>query len=309
MYAVETNQLCKVYGQNRAVWNFDMHVPEGAVYGFVGKNGAGKSTVMKLIACLATPTSGAISLYGRVSEGIERSGLNRVGVLIETPGLLPNLSAFDNLYYKALSLGIVDAKMRCRDILRTVGLGGASTMRAKKFSLGMRQRLGVGLALLGSPDLLLLDEPFNGLDPEGTRELRNLITDLSHNHGVTFVISSHVLDQLDRMATCYGVIAHGQMIREMSAEQVDLECGDSMRLRVDRPEQALVRLQESDPNLICLMEPGDYIRLRGDVDPQLIAQTLHDAGFVVYELTVVRRDIEDYFVELMDGGAHYAESA
>lgn len=305
MLAIETRALCKTYGQRRVVDNFTMHVPEGAIYGFVGKNGAGKSTVMKMIDSLVTPTSGEILLYENVVNGTAESGVRsnrRIGALIEDPGLYPALTATDNLMCKALAIGLPNAKARCEEILRTVGLEYAAKTKVKKFSLGMKQRLGVGLALLASPDLLLLDEPFNGLDPEATRDLRILIETMNRVCGVTVVISSHVLDQLDRIATCYGVIANGRMIREMSAEQVEQECGDSLRVKTDNPERALVLLQEKLPTLTYVMEPGNTIRVKGAFHADKIATTLHESGMVVLELSVMKRDIEDYFVELMEGG-------
>lgn len=311
MLAVETRALCKTYGKRRVVDNFAMHVPEGSIYGFVGKNGAGKSTVMKMIDALVTPTSGEILLYGsQADQNDEKSirNIRRVDALIEAPGLYLNLSAADNLMCKALDLGLVDAKEQCNEILRLVGLEEAAKLSVKKFSLGMKQRLGVGLALLSSPDLLLLDEPFNGLDPEATREFRSLIETMNKVRGVTVVISSHVLDQLDRVATCYGVIANGRMVREMSAEQVEQECGDSLRVRTDCPERALVLLQEKHPEFIYVMEPGGIIRIKGPIDPDTIALFLHEMGIVVLGLSVVKRDIEEYFVELMEGGAGDVQS-
>lgn len=300
--ALETRGLCKDYGGRRAVDGFDMHVPQGAVYGFVGKNGAGKSTVMKMVCDLAAPTSGSIHLFGE--EGVGRTATcgSRVGSLIENPGVLENLNAFDNLMCKALALGVVNPKERCREMLRTVGLDGVGKKRVGKFSLGMKQRLGIAFALLGSPDLLLLDEPFNGLDPEGTRELRTLVSDINRMRGVTVVISSHVLDQLDRIATCYGVIADGRMVAELSAEQVETNCGDSLLLKADAPEQALVRLEATFPDLAFSMEPGGYLRVKGCADAERVALVLRDANIAVIELSIVRRDIEDYFVELMEGG-------
>lgn len=311
VFAVETRALCKAYGKRLVVDNFDMHVATGEIYGFVGKNGAGKSTVMKMVDSMVSPTSGEILLYGDpISHevGAKVQATRRVGALIEDPGIYPSLSAFDNLMCKALAVGIPDAKGRCIDILKTVGLDGAAKMRVKRFSLGMKQRLGVGLALIASPDLLLLDEPFNGLDPEATRDLRSLIETLNRTKGVTVVISSHVLDQLDRIATCYGVIANGRMVRELSAQEMEQECGDSLRIKVDRPEQALVRLQEMMPDLAFAMEVGDVICARGCSNADVVARILHDSGFVVLELTVVKRDIEEYFVELMEGGASNVQS-
>lgn len=308
MFALETISLNKSYGHRRVIKDLNMHVPQGSIYGFVGKNGAGKSTVMKMVDHLVKPTSGTIEIFGDDgSKGGPR--IQRIGSLIENPGVLPNLNAFDNLMAKALAIGLVDSKKSCNEMLKTVGLADAGSKRVKKFSLGMKQRLGIGLALLGQPDLLLLDEPFNGLDPEGTRELRNLIATLNRTRGITVIISSHVLDQLDRIATDYGVIADGQMVVELTTEQVAEECGDSLRIRTDKPELTLIKLQEMFPEYSCVMEPGNALRINGTIDGDTIARALADEGIVILELTVTRRDIEDFFVNLMEGGARDVQSA
>lgn len=314
MHVIETRGLTRVYGTRRVVDGLCMNVMQGDIYGFVGKNGAGKSTVMKMVDGLVAPTSGEISLFGAKGAGTpttgeDARGLGRIGVLIEEPGLLPNLSAHDNLMAKALALGIVDAKARVRETLRLVGLEGAGRKHAKRFSQGMKQRLGIGLALIGSPDLLLLDEPFNGLDPEGTRDMRTLLARLNESFGITMVISSHVLDQLDRIATRYGVIANGRMVREMSAEDVQAECGDSLLLRTSDPARTLAQLEQAFPEAQVTALPGGALSMRGQVDADAVAAALHGFSESVLELTEVKRDLEDYFVELMEGGAHDGQPA
>lgn len=310
MNVIEARGLAKAYGGRRVVDDFAMTVAAGDIYGFVGKNGAGKSTVMKMICGEVAPTAGEVALFG-VPTGIgsvqgasgEGDQARRIGVLIEQPGLLPNLTAYQNLQAKALAWGIVDGPARCEEVLRLVGLSGAGKQKVRGFSLGMRQRLGLALALLGNPDVLLLDEPFNGLDPEATRAMRNLIVRLAQTFGITVVISSHVLDQLDRMATRYGVIANGRMVREMSAEEVAAECGGSLRVRTADSPRALAVLEEAYPAAAFRAEPGGTIVVSGDYDAEAVARTLAGAGQVVLEFSQDHRDIEDYFVELMEGGA------
>lgn len=310
MNVIEARGLAKAYGGRRVVDDFAMTVAAGDIYGFVGKNGAGKSTVMKMICGEVAPTAGEVALFG-VPTGIgsvqgasgEGDQARRIGVLIEQPGLLPNLTAYQNLQAKALAWGIVDGPARCEEVLRLVGLAGAGKQKVRGFSLGMRQRLGLALALLGNPDVLLLDEPFNGLDPEATRAMRNLIVRLAQTFGITVVISSHVLDQLDRMATRYGVIANGRMVREMSAEEVAAECGGSLRVRTADSPRALAVLEEAYPAAAFRAEPGGIIVVSGDYDAEAVARTLSGAGQVVLEFSQDHRDIEDYFVELMEGGA------
>lgn len=319
MNAIETRGLSKAYGGRRVVSDFDMTVAAGDIYGFVGKNGAGKSTVMKMICGVAAPSGGEVILFGGALEGsgagsapsdtgvgdlvAGSAAIRRIGVLIEEPGLLPNLSAYRNLMAKALAWGIVDAPARCEEVLRLVGLAGVGKRKVRGFSLGMKQRLGLALALLGNPDVLLLDEPFNGLDPEATRAMRNLIVRLNQTLGITVVVSSHVLDQLDRMATRYGVIADGRLVRQMSAEEMAAECGRSLRVRTADTARALALLQEAFPTVAFRAEPDGTLVATGAYDAEAVARQLQEAGQVVLEFSQEQRDIEDYFVELMEGGA------
>ena len=296
MNVIEARGLTKVYGGRAVVRNFSMTVAASDIYGFVGKNGAGKSTVMKMICGDALPTAGEVVLFesdraaagAAGAAGPDEGGVRRIGVLIEEPGLLLNLSAYRNLMAKALAWGIVDGPARCEE-----------------FSLGMKQRLGLAMALLGSPDVLLLDEPFNGLDPEATRAMRNLIVRVNETLGITVGVSSHVLDQLDRMATRYGVIADGRMVREMTAEEVAAECRSSLRVRTENPARALALLEEAYPALAFKAEPDGAIVITGDYDDGAISRLLAGAGEVVRELSQDHRDLEEYFVELMEGGAQY----
>ena len=319
MNVIEARGLAKAYGGRRVVDDFAMTVAAGDIYGFVGKNGAGKSTVMKMICGVAAPSGGEVVLFGGALEGsgagsapsdtgvgdlvAGSAAIWRIGVLIEEPGLLPNLSAYRNLMAKALAWGIVDAPARCEEVLRLVGLAGVGKRKVRGFSLGMKQRLGLALALLGNPDVLLLDEPFNGLDPEATRAMRNLIVRLNQTLGITVVVSSHVLDQLDRMATRYGVIADGRLVRQMSAEEMAAECGRSLRVRTADTARALALLQEAFPTVAFRAEPDGTLVATGAYDAEAVARQLQGAGQVVLEFSQEQRDIEDYFVELMEGGA------
>lgn len=300
MNVIETYGLEKTYGGKRAVDHFDMHVAKGDIYGFVGLNGAGKSTVMKMLAGLAKPTGGEIKLFGETSGG---EAVRRMGVLVEAPGLYGNMSAYDNMMMKALALGHVDPKRKVNDLLAFVGLGHVGNKKAKQFSMGMKQRLGLGLALLGDPDLLLLDEPLNGLDPEGAREIRELIMRLNAERGITVVISSHILEQLGRMATRYGVIRNGHMVRELSAEEVEKECSDCLQVSTVDPARSLAVLQERFPQARFQVMPDNSIRIFGVTDAAAIGGVLNDAGIAIQGLYAHRRDLEEFFVGLM--GAEY----
>lgn len=331
MNAIDIRGLTKRYGKTFAVDHLNMRVVSGDIYGFVGKNGAGKSTTMKMIAGLTTPTSGELALFNSVSAGQGRAGSfsaapSRIGALIEEPGVMPNFSAGENLMMKALAMGVVRPRKQVVELLQLVGLEAAGSRKVKKFSQGMKQRLGLALALVGSPDLLLLDEPFNGMDPETTRDLRRALVRLNQERGVTIVISSHVLDQLMRVCTRFGVIAAGRMVREFTDEELHATCGSSVRVRTADPARALAILEERLAGATFRMEPDQAIVVSGGVrsaavsfggaatDPaasgapsvEEVSRILHEADQVVLELSVLERDIEDYFVELMDGGASAA---
>ena len=328
MNVIDIRGLTKRYGKAFAVDHLDMQVAQGDIYGFVGKNGAGKSTTMKMIAGLTTPTSGELALFGSGETGAGRAGSfsggsSRIGALIEEPGVMPNFSAGENLMMKALAMGVVRPRERVGELLQLVGLEAAGARKVKKFSQGMKQRLGLALALVGSPDLLLLDEPFNGMDPETTRDLRRALVRLNRERGVTIVISSHVLDQLMRVCTRFGVIAAGRMVREFTDEELHATCGSSVRVRTVDPARALAILEERLPASTFRVEPDQAIVIGGGarhataafggaaIDPAAsgapsvedVSRILHEADQVVLELSVLERDIEDYFVELMDGGA------
>ena len=301
MNVIETNGLSKAFGSKMAVDQFDMHVGQGDIYGFVGRNGAGKSTVMRMLAGLAAPTDGEVREFGMQPR--EASASRRIGALIESPGLYGSMSATDNLMMKALALGLADPKDKVRDLLDLTGLGSVGSKATKNFSMGMKQRLGLALALLGSPDLLLLDEPLNGLDPEGAREIRRLIMRLNDERGITVVVSSHVLEQLGKMATRYGVIREGRMVREMSAAEVDQECSDFLQLEAATPTLALAVLQERFAGLRFQSMPDGAIRVFGGADAGAVGAALNEQGIAVRGLYAHRRDLEEFFVEMM--GAEY----
>lgn len=316
MLAIETRGLSKAYWKRKVVDGLNMHVAQGDIYGFVGRNGAGKSTTMKMICGMVRPTAGEVRLFDRLSAdptgNVEHSEAVRIGALVESPGLYPNMTAFENMRCKAIALGLVDGKAEIEQLLSIVGLSDAGRKRTEDYSMGMKQRLGLALAMLGSPDVLLLDEPMNGLDPEGAREVRNLIIRLNEQRGVTMVVSSHVLDQLGRIATRYGVINAGRMVCEMTADEVAQACGDYLVVRTAEPERTLALLAEAYPDVACTMLPDGSLRLqdaskeRAVLDATMMGTFLAAKGIPVYELRVHERDLEDYFLELMGGGDTHA---
>lgn len=316
MLAIETRGLSKAYGRRNVVDRLNMHVAQGDIYGFVGRNGAGKSTTMKMMCGMIRPTAGEMRLFGRLaadpSGDAEYGEAVRIGALVESPGLYPNMSAFDNMRCKAIALGIVDDVEEIEQLLSIVGLNTAGRKRTEDYSMGMKQRLGLALAMLGSPDVLLLDEPMNGLDPEGVREVRNLIIRLNEQRGVTVVVSSHVLDQLGRIATRYGVINAGRMVCEMTADEVAQACGDYLVVRTAEPERTLALLAEAHPGIACTALPDGTLRLQdaseehAALDATMVGTFLAANNIPVYELRVHERDLEDYFLELMGGDDTHA---
>ena len=234
---LSTNGLTKQYGHHKAVDKVNLHIKKGAIYGFIGRNGAGKTTCLKMISGLARPTAGEIEMFGCKGKELERIR-SRVGCLIEAPGLYGNMNAYTNLKIKCELFGI-RKKGYIEDILETVGLEGVGKKKTKHFSLGMKQRLGIGLALVGEPDLLVLDEPINGLDPQGIAEVRDTIQRLRDERNMTILISSHILEELSKIATDYGIIHNGSLLQELTSEELMKRCSERIEIELIHPEQAV----------------------------------------------------------------------
>ena len=299
MNAIETHALEKKFRGKRALRDLNLTVGRGEIYGFIGKNGSGKSTTMKIVAGLMPATAGEVHVLGAALAPCEAHPA--VGTLIESPGIYPSLSAYDNLMVKALTLGLVDAKRTCQELLDAVGLADTGRQKAKRFSMGMKQRLGIALALMGNPSVLLLDEPLNGLDPDAARAIRTLIVRLNRERGVTVLISSHVLDQLERMCTCYGIIRDGHMVRELSAAAVEEECASYLALSCTEPERAIATLTERVRGARIQMMPDDTLRIDGNVDTAQVGEILMSEGIALSDLHRTEGDREAFFVELMGG--------
>ena len=295
--AIRLTGLSKRYGRRLAVDQLCLGVRRAEVFGFVGRNGAGKSTVMKMIAGLTLPTAGSIELFGQRQAPGTTS--RRLGALIESPGVYPGLSGLDNVLVRATALGVPNPRRDAQEALGLVGLSDVARKRAKTYSLGMKQRLGLALALVGSPNLLLLDEPFNGLDPQGVRDIRTLLLQLNEVCGLTIFVSSHVIDQLGRMASRYGVIREGRLVREMSEAEVQAACADYLHVCCSQPALALTMLQERFPCAAFAMMDDDTIRMSDDVDARAVGEVLAGAGIAVSGMYVHHRDREDLFVRLM----------
>ena len=300
MEAITLTQLSKSFKRKHAVDHLDMHVPEGAIYGFIGENGAGKSTTQKIICGLLQPTAGEVRLFGKSVNDAEVRA--RMGVLIENPGVYMGWTAKENLLMQAMNIGVPDPAKTVRDALETVGLGDTGKKKVKEFSLGMKQRLGIASALIGKPNILVLDEPINGLDPEGIREIRQTLLRLNQEYHVTILISSHILGELSKIATHYGIIKGGRMVKEISAEALSRECRDYMRVKVPHPERVLAYLREHIEMDSSEIVDGE-IHLFNAKDGAAVNQCMFQNNDVASEISYHQLDLEEYFMKLMGGGA------
>ena len=301
-YVLQTSALGKSYRGFKALDNFNISVPKGAIYGIVGKNGAGKTTLLRLICGLQMPTYGTYSLYG-INDGSPEivKARRRMGAVVETPSIYLDMTASDNLKQQCRILGLPDYSC-VEELLDLVGLSGTGKKKAKNFSLGMRQRLGIAVALAGDPDFLVLDEPTNGLDPQGIIEMRELILRLNRERQITVLISSHILDELSRLATHYGFIDRGHMVKEVSAEDLESQCRKCTRLTVS-DTKALSRVLDSMVLKYSIVDDST-----ADVYDAMnithLIKALDEEGCQVLSMQERDESLESYFINLV-GGAHH----
>lgn len=289
-YVIETNGLTKKYGEKCAVNNASVHVRKGDIYGLIGKNGAGKTTLMKALLGLNVPQSGEIKLFGSSDLNLARK---KIGSLIEAPAIFKNETAFENM--KRFSILAPTSDDEIKRILDLVGIGNTGAKKAGAFSLGMKQRLGIGIALLGSPEILVLDEPINGLDPAGIKEVRDMIVRLNER-GITFMISSHILDELGKIATNYGIMDDG-VLEEISAEELAAKSRTALSVKTDDGIKAAEVIRRAFLGLDVISD-GNTVEITSAVeDASLINKTLVNAGCKVYELKNESVSFEDYFIE------------
>ncbi|EPI01857.1 putative bacitracin ABC transporter, ATP-binding protein BcrA [Enterococcus faecalis 13-SD-W-01] len=286
---VQVNSLTKTYRKTNALENISLNISKGDIYGFVGKNGAGKTTLIRLLAGLIKPTSGEIRY---------RENNLKIGAVIESPACYPYLTAEENLMYYAIQQSIIFPRERVNEVLKFVGLSQAGKKVFKDFSLGMRQRLGLGLAILNNPDFLILDEPVNGLDPEGIVEIRNIIKELNEVHGTTILISSHLLSELSMLATRYAFIHQGKLIKEITKQDLEHECKSEISLLTS----------DNDKALDLLTQAGYYLNTENKqlliynaakTDMKKVGRILFDNGIYLQELAYKEEKLEDYFLNLL----------
>ena len=297
-----TESLSKHYGKFKALDNVSMHIPKGAIYGFVGRNGAGKTTLIRLICGLQEPDSGTYTIYGTANDDKAISKQRaRMGAVIETPSIYMEMSAEENLKQQARILGLPSFD-GIDELLKLIGLEQTGNKKAKHFSLGMRQRLGIGIALVNDPDFLVLDEPTNGLDPQGIIQIRELILKLNQNRQITLLISSHILDELSKLATHFGFIDNGRIVKEISAEQLEMMSRQCLRLEVDNI-QALIRVLDS-MKLNYKLINENTAEIYGKPSITHLIQELADQHCEVQSIQEQDESLESYFINLV-GGSHY----
>ena len=296
-YILKTNNLKKEYKNFVALNGLTMNVPKGSIYGFVGKNGAGKTTLIRLICGLQMPTDGEFEIYGVNYKDKNISNVRKkMGAVVETPSIFHDLTAYENLKIQYDILGINDYSS-INDLLTLVGLENTKKKVAKNFSLGMRQRLGIAVALCGNPEFLVLDEPINGLDPEGIVEIRKLIKKLNQERKITILISSHILDELSRVATHYGFISEGKIIKEMSSEEFENKCKKSLSIETDGKLNNILKENNYNYKLISDTKANIY----GEVEITPLVLMLHKNGISVKKITENEENLEHYFFSLLGG--------
>ena len=299
-YILETKALEKKYGNFKVIDNLNMHIQKGAIYGLIGKNGAGKTTLIRLICGLQKPTNGMYAIYGVLNTDKQITKMRkRVGAIVETPSIRIDADAEDNLkeQYKILGLPSEDS---LKEILTLVGLSNTGKKKAKHFSLGMKQRLGIAIALVGEPDFLILDEPINGLDPEGIIEIRELILKLNKEKGITFLISSHYLDELSKIATHYGFLNKGSIIKEISKQELEENCKKRFEIRVSNVKECIHYLEENE--LSYEVMTNGKINIYDTIHISEFAVALSKRNCIIEEFNEKEESLENYYINLIGGG-------
>ncbi|MCR4584164.1 MAG: ABC transporter ATP-binding protein [Lachnospiraceae bacterium] len=295
----KSENLCKKYGSFSALCGLDMEIRKGEIYGFVGKNGAGKTTLIRLLCGLQQPTSGSFTLMGKTNDDKELyRERRRIGAVVESPAIFKDMSAKDNIIQQYLMLGLPDMK-GADELLKLVGLEDTGRKKAKNFSLGMKQRLGLAIALCGQPDFVILDEPTNGLDPQGIIEIRELILKLNREQGITFLISSHILDELSRLASCYGFIDKGRMVRQMTAEELQKECRKSVRMKVS--DTGILAKIMDEKGLEYKILDKDMADVYAEVNFSEMAEAFAKENCTIFKMEEHDESLEAFYLALLGG--------
>lgn len=303
-YILRTDELTKTYKNYAAVNKVNLNVKKGDIYGFIGQNGAGKSTMLRLVTGLGFPDSGTLEIFGENADKGLNDAQKRIGAIIENPALFLNMTAEQNLEVHRLQKGI-PGKQCIVDTLKLVELENTGNKKVKNFSLGMKQRLGLATALLGDPEFLILDEPTNGLDPIGIVELRELIQKLNREKGLTVLISSHILSELYQLATTYGIIHEGRLIEELTLRELDDKCRQHLKIKVDDTEKGVTILEEKLNTTDFEVNPDGSISLYNHLDDvRTVSSALTTGGLIIEHLSQNGDSLESYFSKLVGGDSH-----
>ena len=296
-YVLKTTDLTKTYSHVNVVDKVNIEIKKGDIYGFIGKNGAGKTTTIRVVVGLASQNQGDIELFGEKQLNI---GRKKIGTVIEYPAIYPYMTAKENVETQRILLGVKD-KNKTNEILNIVGLGNTGKKKAKNFSLGMKQRLAIALALIDDPEFLFLDEPTNGLDPTGIKEIRDLILKLNKEHNITVMVSSHILGELAKIATRYGVISKGKLVKEFYADDLQNLVRNKIKIKVNDPEKALSLLKKHLNIENCELQNNTiYIYDHLDQSGQ-INSTLAKHDIIIESISKEGDDYEEFFIKLMEG--------
>jgi ABC-2 type transport system ATP-binding protein len=299
-FVIRTNNITKIYGKNKVLDDMSMNIKKGDIYGFVGKNGAGKTTMIRVITGLVKSDNGQVELFGHSEEDELIKQRSRLGTLIDSPAIYLNMTARENLELIKLQRGIPG--MKCIDeVLNLVGLDDDPKKKAKDFSLGEKQRLGIAMALLSDPELLILDEPINGLDPIGIKEIRELLLKLNKERGTTILISSHILSELTYISNRYGFINHGKLIEEMTAKEFSNKATSYLNLKVSNSSEVSLILENELGIKDYEVFPDSIIRIYDKFDGEKITLTLAKHNIGVKEIMQMGESLEDYFTKLVGG--------
>lgn len=303
-YILRTNNLFKKYKEDFALNNVNLEIKKGEIYGFIGQNGAGKTTLLRIVTGLSFPTKGNVELFGEGSEKGLIQSIKRIGAVIENPALFPNMSAYENLELHRLQKGIPNKK--CIDkTLELVGLQSAGRKKTMNFSLGMKQRLGIAIALLSDPEFLILDEPTNGLDPMGIVELRELIKRLNREKEMTVLISSHILSELHQVATRYGIIHNGKLLEQITSAELNEKCRQYLRIKVDNPSKGATVLEAELGATDFEVMPDGTIKLYSHLnDIQKVSMAITKNNLIIEHFSQMGDDLESYFTKLVGGVDH-----
>ncbi|MBQ2745022.1 MAG: ABC transporter ATP-binding protein [Lachnospiraceae bacterium] len=291
--------MTKRYGKNNVVSNASFQLERGKIYGFIGQNGAGKTTIIRMLAGYAKLNAGRVTIFGQSTEKGLAEGRKKMGIIVENPALYKNMSAYDNIEIQKTLYGIKSDTLT-EELLQLVGLANIGKRKVKNFSLGMRQRLGIAMALVNSPEILILDEPVNGLDPVGIVEIRELLLKLNRERNITILISSHILSELYQLATDYIIIHRGCILEKLTLEQLDQKCASYIVVQTEERETAKAVLAQMG---VTNIEDGDnnFFRFRGNYDVKEVARRLMEEKILLTHFSLQTESLENYFVKLIGG--------